>query len=322
MTSKQRLDAVFERKKPDRTPVLGGWIACPEHIRTLAGVDEESFWAAPREVSIQAYRNLGSDGLINVFVPRHRSDFRCVDNDTYQHAESERTVEETVEYIDSLPEPERIEAEFDFVAEYERFAADLKKRQAGCEPMAWMPAQWSLAARVNWYGELGYVNFFNIVGAYPERARRLMEVGGARGVCRSRLLARAVSEGLYPKAVLFGEDICTQRGPMISPEFMEKYYAPQLARGLEPLLAVGCRPVWHSDGDIRAILDMLIDCGVEGFQGFQPECGMVLEEIVQRRTRAGAGLCVYRPRPLRPPLSDHALRAEPLTEAIDPVVGR
>jgi hypothetical protein len=32
--------------------------------------------------------------------------------------------------------------------------------------------------------------------------------------------------------VFLGEDICTQRGPMISPAYLEKHYAPQLKHGL------------------------------------------------------------------------------------------
>lgn len=80
---------------------------------------------------------------------------------------------------------------------------------------------------------------------------------------------------------------------MISPDFLEKYYLPQLRYGLEPLLEVGCRPVWHCDGDVRPLLDMLIEAGVKGFQGFQRECGMLLEEIIQKRTRDGEPLLIF-----------------------------
>ncbi len=158
-----------------------------------------------------------------------------------------------------------------------------------------MPAQWGVGGRISWYGEFGYENFFLIVGGHESQAHKLMEVGGARGRCRSRLLARAVREGIYPGAVLMGEDICTQRGPMVSPDFMERYYAPQLRYGLEPLLEAGCKPVWHCDGDVRPMLDMLFDCGVQGLQGFQPECGMVIDELVQKRTREGDRLLIFGP---------------------------
>jgi hypothetical protein len=295
MTCGERLEAVFQRRRPDRTPILGGWIACPEHIASLAGVDMETYWADPRNVSIAAYRALGSDGLIDVFVPKHRTDFRCVDHETYQHAASPRTLDEVLAWIDSLPEPREIERAFDFDTEYAKLAEELRRGRAASGEMLWMPAQWMIAARVNWYGELGYEHFFTVVGLHHERAVKLMRVGGAYGLCRSRLIARAVDDGLYPHAMLFGEDICTQRGPMISPAFMEEYYAPELERGLAPLLDSGCMPVWHSDGDIRPIMDMLVSCGVQGFQGFQPECGMRIEEIVERRTRDGKGLIIFGP---------------------------
>lgn len=295
MTSRERLDTVFSLREPDRTPVLGGWIACPQHIMALTGADEAAYWADPVGVSIAAYRKLGTDGLIGVFVPRGRDDFRCVDHETYQKAGSPLSLEQVLEQIDSYPTPEEQEARFDFQGEYERFSGELRAMQARCGQIVWMPAQWTASARVTWYSAFGYESFFCVVGLYPDRARKLMELGGATARCQNRLVARAVREGLYPKAVLLGEDICTQRGPMISPGFLEKHWIPQVAYGLEPLAEVGCRPVWHSDGDVRPLMDMLIEAGVQGFQGFQPECGMDLEAIVQKRTRDGEPLLIFGP---------------------------
>jgi len=295
MSKRERLEATFALKEPDRTPILGGWIACPEHIMTITGVTAEEYWSDPTGVSILAYQKLDTDGLVSVFVPRNRDDFRCVDSHSYAKADSGLSLEDALARIDALPSPETIESQFDFDAAYENFRQSLEQTQARCGEMVWMPAQWSAGARVSWYGSYGYENFFYVVGLYPDRARKLMEVGGAQGRCQSRLVAKAVSEGLYPRAVLLGEDICTQRGPMISPDFLERYYAPQLRYGLEPLLEVGCRPVWHCDGNVRPMLDFLIDVGVKGFQGFQPECGMLLEEIVQRRTRDGKPLIIFGP---------------------------
>ena len=295
MSKRERLETAFALKEPDQTPILGGWIACPEHIMTITGATAEEYWSNPTEVSISAYEKLGTDGLVSIFVPRNRDDFRCVDSNSYAKAAPGLSLEDALEGIDALPSPETIESQFDFDAAYENFRQSLKQTQARCGEMVWMPAQWGAGARVSWYGSYGYENFFYVVGLYPDRARKLMEVGGAQGKCQSRLVAKAVSEGLYPRAVLLGEDICTQRGPMISPDFLERHYAPQLRYGLEPLLEVGCRPVWHCDGDVRPMLDFLIDVGVQGFQGFQPECGMLLEEIVQRRTRDGEPLMIFGP---------------------------
>ncbi len=295
MTPRRRLDAAFALATPDRTPVLGGWISCPDHIMEITGVDENTYWDDPQGMSIQAYQSLGTDGLVDVFVPTSRDSYRCVDHTSYAHADKGTSLEDAVAEIDSMPSPEQIESEFDFEESYAEYSQSLERMQKRCGDMVWMPANWSAGARISWYGQFGYENFFLVVGMYPDRAQKLMEVGGAQGRSQSRLIARAVQEGLYPHAVFLGEDICTQRGPMISVDFMEQYYAPQLRYGLEPLLEVGCRPIWHCDGDVSLLLDFLIESGVQGLQGFQPECGMLLEKIVKRRTRDGEPLVIFGP---------------------------
>ncbi len=294
-TPRERLDAVFAFQRPDRTPVLGGWIACPEHIMKIAGVDEETYWAEPREVSFEAYRQLGTDGLLAIVTPLRRGDYRIVDRDSYARSDKGRSLAEALAEIDAMPTPEQTEDEFDSDAAYEEFRRDLLDGQTHSGEMVWMPAQWGTGAKVGWYGAFGYENFFLIVAAHEKHARKLMEVGGARGRLRAQLLARAVREGVYPRAVLLGEDICTQRGPMISPKFMEKYYFPELKRGLEPIIEAGCRPVWHSDGDVRALLPMLFDAGIKGLQGFQPECGLDIDTVSRMKTRDGEPLVIFGP---------------------------
>lgn len=309
---RERLEAVFAGEKADRTPILGGWLACPEHVQTLAGATEEQYWEDPRAVSIRAYEALGMDGLIDVFVPRSRGEYRCVDRESFQEEKNRMSLEEAAAAIDAMPSAEESERAFDFDAAYAGFRQSLVEGRAGAGEMLWMPAQWGMGAQCSWYGEFGYENYFLLITMHPDRMRKLMRIGGARGLRSARLLARAVEEGLYPRAVLFGEDICTQRGPMVAPEFLEELFAPELERGLRPLLDVGCKPVWHCDGDCRAILDMLLRCGVQGFQGFQPECGMGIEFITAKRTRDGERLLIFGPIAVTtelPVLSADAIRA-------------
>ena len=66
-----------------------------------------------------------------------------------------------------------------------------------------------------------------------------MEVGGARGRCNSKLLAQAIRDGRYPHAVLLGEDICDQNGPMVSPaNSWRSTGRRELEYAIEPLLEV------------------------------------------------------------------------------------
>jgi len=295
MTKIERLESAFTLQKTDRTPILGGWIACSEYIMKIAEATSDEYWSDPVGVSICAYDRLGTDGVIGIFVPRNRDDFRCVDHNSYAHAVSGLSLDDAVARIDAMPSPEEIVGKFDLDSAYNNFRNSMISMQEKCKDMLWMPAQWGGGAKVSWYGDFGYENFFYIVGLYPDRARKLMEVGGAYGRCQCQVVARAVKEGIYPHAVLLGEDICSQKGPMVSTNFLEKYYAPQLKYGLEPLLDVGCRPVWHCDGDVRLMLDFLIDSGVKGLQGFQPECGMILDELVERKTKDGEPLVIFGP---------------------------
>ena len=295
MSKRERLETVFALEEADRTPILGGWLACPEYIMEITETTADEYWSDPTGVSIRAYEILGMDGLVGIFIPRNKDDFRCVDHTSYFRADVEASLEQAVADVDNMPGPEDIEKQFDFDAAYEGFRQYLVDMQERCGDMLLVKAQWEASARVSWYHQFGYQNFFYIVGLYPDRAQKLMEIGGAQARCQSRLIARAVQEGIYPRAVLLGEGICSMRGPMISPDFLERYYAPQVRYGLEPLLEVGCRPVWHCDGNIRPMLDFLIDAGVQGLQGFQPECGMVLDELVERRTRDGEPLLIFGP---------------------------
>ena len=295
MTSRERLYATMTGEISDRPPILGGWIANPALIAEVSGVTMENYSQDPIGVSISAYRKLGTDGVLGIFVPKHLDDFRCVDHDTYNHAEGIFSLEETVAFIDDMPGAEEYEKTFDFESEYEAFKNDILIHQAMCGDMLYIPPMWGAGAKVTWYQDFGYENYFMIIGLYPDHAAKLMEVGGARGRCLSKIVVRAVKQGIYPPAVLLGEDICTQRGPMISPDFLEKYYAPQLEYGLEPLLEAGIRPVWHCDGDVRPMLDMLIASGVQGLQGFQPECGMNIDFVASKRTREGNPLLIYGP---------------------------
>ena len=295
MTSWERLELTFAGCQTDRTPILGGWISCPEHVATIARASLSEYWADPLAVSICAYRALGADGLIDVVIPKRREDYRIVDAGSYLKAKG-MSVDEAVARIESMPGGREIEKAYDAEREYASFRESLRTRQSMCGPdMVWMPAQWDLPAKVTWYSEFGYETFFTLVGEHSHLVAKLFEIGGARGHCIARTLARAVRDGVYPHAVLLGEDICSQRGPMISPQFMAEYWKPHLRHSLEPVLDAGCRPVWHSDGNVMPLVDMLLECGVQGFQGFQPDCGVTLDQFLSRRSATGDPLLIFGP---------------------------
>ena len=94
-----------------------------------------------------------------------------------------------------------------------------------------------------------------------------------------------IREGVHPRAILTGEDLCSQQGPMVSPDYLRQEYWELVEYALEPLLDVGAKVVWHCDGNYRPLLDDVFAAGIAGLQGFQRECGMELEWIRDLRTR-------------------------------------
>ncbi|MBQ8344938.1 MAG: hypothetical protein IJY42_01565, partial [Clostridia bacterium] len=61
----------------------------------------------------------------------------------------------------------------------------------------------------------------------------------------------------------YPEDLGMQVGPMLSPEMFRKYIKPSYERLMQPARNAGIPIHMHSDGDIRTLVDDIIDSGVE-----------------------------------------------------------
>ncbi len=68
---------------------------------------------------------------------------------------------------------------------------------------------------------------------------------------------------LEPDMMSYPEDLGMQVGPMLSPECFCKTIKPVYQRLMKPARDAGCIVHMHSDGDIRTLVDDLIDGGVE-----------------------------------------------------------
>jgi uroporphyrinogen decarboxylase len=61
----------------------------------------------------------------------------------------------------------------------------------------------------------------------------------------------------------YGEDLGMQIGPMLSPDHFRKYIKPSYRRIVQPARESGCVVHMHSDGDIRLLVEDLIDVGFD-----------------------------------------------------------
>ena len=68
---------------------------------------------------------------------------------------------------------------------------------------------------------------------------------------------------LEPDMMSYPEDLGMQFGPMLSPASFREFIKPVYQRMMQPARERGCLVHMHSDGDIRTLVDDLIDGGVE-----------------------------------------------------------
>ena len=123
MRPRTRLESAFHLQQPDRPPILGGWLAAPNHIQALTGCSEDEYWADPFRWGVAAEQVLGSDGAVTIFVPVSRGEFRCVDGQVLAEREA-YTLEGVLAEVEALPSRAEVEAAFDEEQEYATFAAE------------------------------------------------------------------------------------------------------------------------------------------------------------------------------------------------------
>lgn len=68
---------------------------------------------------------------------------------------------------------------------------------------------------------------------------------------------------LKPDMMSYPEDLGMQVGPMLSPDDFRRYIKPVYRRLMQPARDHGCIVHMHSDGDIRLLVDDLVEGGVE-----------------------------------------------------------
>jgi len=87
------------------------------------------------------------------------------------------------------------------------------------------------------------------------------------------------------------DDMANAKTTMFSPAMFELYMLPRYKRIINVCRSAGCRHFFfHSDGNLRPVLDLLLDAGFEGFHPLEPRCGM---DILNLRKRYGRRMVLF-----------------------------
>jgi hypothetical protein len=90
------------------------------------------------------------------------------------------------------------------------------------------------------------------------------------------------------------DDMACNRGPLLGPRQFEAIFLPAYRRMIRAYKDAGCRYVFfHSDGDIRPLLDMLVDAGIDGLNPLERRANMDMIQLRKRYPRLilTGGMC-------------------------------
>lgn len=298
MNGYERAVRTLRFEPTDCVPTWGGWIASASFFEYVTG---KHFWDDPQAIAIEAYRKLEVDMLVqSMYLPASPEEWRKHGPEVIEGSQKYRSAEEVIAYVDSLPDPEELEAEFDFEAQLVSVRDSYRKSQEDlggdifCLPPCGGP-------RFTWYMQFGYESYLMAIAQYPDKMRQLYEHSAETARLENTVRAELVRQGELEPFFFTGQDICGGSGPMVSPETLRAIYFPGVRHALAPLVEIEAEVIWHSDGFIIPIVDDLIECGVSGFQGFQEETGFSVGDIAGRTVRSSgrrpillAGLSVDR----------------------------
>lgn len=121
------------------------------------------------------------------------------------------------------------------------------------------------------YMAMGFERFFFRLIDEPAFVHRLLDLRSAWCIA---LFQEAVRLGA--EALVLGDDAGHKQGPMISPEMWREFILPQHRRIVE---AAPVPVIWHSDGNVEALLPMAVEAGFAGFHGLEPAAEMDLAAI-------------------------------------------
>jgi hypothetical protein len=219
---RQRILRMLAFERPDRVPLLGGWLLGDRQQQALAGCSEAEYWQDPLGWAIEAERALGVDGMIMVSVPARPGQYRDGEFFTKAHLErvgqQYRRPEDVLAFASSLPAADEALRQFDGAGWQAGFRSEVLAWQERLGDIVYLPTLWEVVhPKFEWYWDFGYENYLLFLQEYPEAAYDFF-AGQAAVARRKAELAVAVfhERGLVP-LTLIGTDICGAGGPLVSP---------------------------------------------------------------------------------------------------------
>lgn len=162
-------------------------------------------------------------------------------------------------------------------ASLERFLASTAEHRRKLGEVFFFPGMPGISL-MSIYGEVGLEQFSYHLADHPGLIEELMERNTRRAI---RFVERLPSDhGI--EAAFVGDDIAFKTGSMLAPSWFGENYFHRFARVCAAYHQRGIKVLFHSDGNLYALLDGLVEAGIDGLNPIEVLAGMDVAEIHRR----------------------------------------
>lgn len=131
---------------------------------------------------------------------------------------------------------------------------------------------------------MGIENLLMAMAEEPELVEALFDkvADVNERICRNAVRAGA-------DLILLGDDYASNTGPFCSPAHFRQLALPRLKRVIGAIHEEGGLVIKHSDGNIWALLDMIVEAGADAINPLEPTAGM---DIAKVKAQYGDKVCL------------------------------
>jgi len=263
MTGRERLLCALKRQEPDRVPTME-WVLNPDVTEAMTGNRSQLEFARKMGIDGIAVSLNGKNETIDAKHYRDEWGVVRISYDEYPTpvefpVKSEEDFKKLV-----IPDPD---ADFRFDA----IRNALKEAQGEIAIVARVKDVFSQPRDL-----MGFEDFLMSFYLQPELAAMLMEMC----VTYSTRIASHLKE-LGVEIVVIGDDIANNTGLLLSPDMYREQVLPYFRTLVKNLKAAGLYVIKHSDGDLRAVVDDLVETGIDCLDPIDPLGNMSMAHMKQ-----------------------------------------
>jgi uroporphyrinogen decarboxylase len=123
----------------------------------------------------------------------------------------------------------------------------------------------------------GFEGLMIALAEEPDLVRGLVDLSVEMNLAMAKEVARHGADFVFT-----GDDYASTERPFMSPRSFREFFLPGLQRVVAGFHEAGLPVIKHTDGNIRPLLDMILDTGIDCLDPIDPIAGMDIAEMKQK----------------------------------------